>query len=191
MNAPARPLIAQAFETCVGIVRFRKGPEDVPASTALLVAAVAGGVLMRILLLSLPTPEPPTSPVALIALDIGISLLCLNFALRLASYPERFTQTATAIFGCQVVMAPALLASRWMLLTYFEQPGIGGLARLFYVIVAVWLLAVTARVLRSATGWPMFAAVLLALTIEVLTVLAALSLFPAAATAAADATAAA
>jgi hypothetical protein len=42
----------------------------------------------------------------------------------------------------------------------------------------VWWLAVTVRILRSATGWPMFACVLLALTIEVLTVLVALTLYP-------------
>jgi hypothetical protein len=55
----------------------------------------------------------------------------------------------------------------------------GGMARLFYVVVAVWLLAVTVRILRAANCWPVFACVLLALTIEVLTMLVALTIYPA------------
>ncbi|HUG72122.1 MAG TPA: hypothetical protein VMK82_01745 [Steroidobacteraceae bacterium] len=178
MNSPSRSILAAGFETCVGIVRFRKGPEDLPASTSLLAAALAGAVLLRIALLSIPTAETRINPVVVMLLDFGITLLCVFVALRAAGHSARFLQTITAIFGAQVVLAPALFASRWMLLTYYEQPGIGGMARLFYVVVSVWMLAVLVRILRSATGWPLFACVLLALTIEVLVLVAALTLFP-------------
>jgi hypothetical protein len=179
LNSPSRSIFAAGLETCVGIVRFRKGPEDLPASTSLLAAALAGAVLLRIALLSIPAADARINPLVLMLLDLGISLLCVFLALRAAGLPERFLQTMTAIFGAQVVLAPVLFVSRWMLLTYYEQPGMGGMARLFYVVVAVWLLAVTVRILRAATGWPVFACVLLALTIEVLTMLVALTIYPA------------
>jgi hypothetical protein len=178
LNSPSRSLFATGLETCVGIVRFRKGPEDLPASIALLAAALAGAVLLRIALLSIPTPETTINAVVVMVLDLGMTLLCVFAALRAAGHAARFLQTITAIFGAQVVLAPLLFASRWMLLTYYEQPGIGSVARLFYVVVAVWMLAVMVRILRSATGWPMFACVLLAMTIEVLTIVATLTLYP-------------
>jgi hypothetical protein len=179
LNSPSRSILAAGFETCVGIVRFRKGPEDLPASTSLLAAALAGAVLLRIALLSIPTAETGINPAVVMLLDFGITLLCVFVALRAAGHSARLLQTITAVFGAQVVLAPALFASRWMLATYYEQPGaMGGMARLFYVVVSVWMLAVLVRILRSATGWPLFACVLLALTIEVLTVVAALTLYP-------------
>lgn len=171
-------MFAQGFETCIGILRFRNGPEDMPASNVLLLAAIAGGVLLRLMMLLVPSPEPTGNPAVLIALELGISLAAVKLALRSAGHADRFMQTATSILGCQLVMAPALLAGRWFLLTYYEQPGLGAVARLVYVVVAVWLLAVTVRILRSATQWPMFACVMLALGIEVITLLAALTLYP-------------
>jgi hypothetical protein len=171
-------MFAQALETCIGILRFRKGPEDMPASNVLLLAAIGGGVLLRLLMLLIPSPEPTGNPVVLIALELGICLAGVKLALRSAGHPDRFTQTATAILGCQLVMGPALLAGRWFMLTYLDHPGMGSVARLVYVVVAVWLLAVTVRILRSATGWQMFACIMLALGIEVITLLAALTLYP-------------
>lgn len=149
-----------------------------PASAALLRAALIGAVLLRIAAHAIPSPESTGNPAVLIALELGILLLGLKVALRAAGHEERFTQTATSILGVQLVMAPALLASRWLLVNYFEQPGMGSFARLFYVAVAVWLLVVTVRILRSATGWPVFASVLLALAIEVVTMLLVLMIYP-------------
>jgi hypothetical protein len=170
-------VFAQALETCIGIVRFRKGPEDMPASRGLLFAAIAGGVLLRLAMLLIPAPEATGNPAVLIALELGISLACVMLALRAAGHPGRFTQTATSLLGCQLVMAPALLAARWFLISSLEQPGIGALAQVVYLVVVTWLLAVTVRILRSATGWPLVTCVMLALGIEVLTLLAALILF--------------
>ena len=181
MNAPSRSAYAQALEPCIGILRFRKGPEDIPASNALLLAAIGGAVLLRALLSLLPWPEPMGNPAVLIALELAICLAGIHFALRSAGHAGRFTQTVTAIFGCQVVMAPALLAASWLRVTYFERPGMGGLAQVLYLGLEVWLLAVTVRILRSATEWPVFTCLMLALGIQLLTLLAALTLYPAAA----------
>lgn len=178
MNVPSRSAYALAFETCIDILRLRKGPEDMPASAALLRAVIVGAVLMRVAAHAMVGAESSGNPAVLIALELGLLLLGVKLALRAAGHQERFTQTATSILGCQLVMAPALLASRWLLLTYFDQPGMGSVARLLFVAVALWLLVVTVRILRSATGWPVFATVVLALGIEVVTMLVALMLYP-------------
>ncbi len=152
-----------------------------PASTSLLWLVLFGAVLLRAAAHSIAALESTGNPAVLIALELGITLLCLRIALRAAGHPARFTQTATAYFAVQVVMAPALLAANWLVLTYYETPGTGGVARLLYVVVAVWLLVARVRILRSATAWPAFAGLMLALVIEIIVVMAALAVYPPAA----------
>lgn len=180
MNEPSRSLIAQAIDTSIGILRLRKGPEDMPASGSLLLAAIVGAVLMRALLYAMPVPEgPQLNPAVLILLDIGLSIICWMIALRLAGHPARFQQTATSIFACQVVMTPALVLGRWLLVTYYETPGtMGVLSRLVYFAIAGWLFIVTVRILRSATGWPLLATIFLAFAIEMVMAMVLLMVFP-------------
>jgi hypothetical protein len=171
--------VAAGLETCVGIVRFRKGPEDLPASTALLVATVAGSVLLGAVTLAL-IPEPNRPPaVPVLAIDVGATLLFLRLLLNAAGHPERFTQTATAFFGLQVVLAPALLGSAWLLLTYARDPNWQGPALVVRVAIEVWVFAIAARVLRSATGWPVIACLMLVIAAELAVWLMVSSLFPA------------
>lgn len=178
MNAPSRSLLAAAFEACVGIVRSRKGPEDVPASAALLVTVLAGTVLLGLASLAIPVPESRGNGIVLIALDIGLWLAGVRLILQVAKRPERFLQTVTAIFGCQLVLAPLLLGSNWMLITYIRQPGMGELAVMLSVAVMVWVMVITARILRSATGWAMISTVLLTFSIEAVKGVVYLGLYP-------------
>jgi hypothetical protein len=183
LNVPSRLPFVIGLATAVDILRFRKGPEDMPASTALLWAAVLGGVVVRLvgqastMGQSVATPAVG-NPLVLMAIELGVPLLCLGFGLRMAGHPARFVQTATALLMCQLVMAPALLASRWLLVNYFDQPGTGSMARLLFFGISVWLLAVTVRILRSATGWPVFGCVLFALGIEVLALAIMIGIYP-------------
>src|SRR5690606_9641477 len=113
LNAPPRSQFALAFQTCVDILRFRKGPEDMPASSTLLWAAIIGAVLVRIVgQATLPAPETTGNPVVVMAVELGLLLLGLKLALRVAGHDARFMQTATAMLGCQLVMSPALLLAR-------------------------------------------------------------------------------
>jgi hypothetical protein len=178
LNAPSRSVFATGFDVCVGIVGLRKGPEDLPASTALLAVAVAGGVLLRVLTLAV-VPELGTAhPLPAIAVSIAATMLYLLLVLRLANNPERFTQTATAMFGVQIVLAPALLGSAWFFLTFNEDPAWRVPAVLLRLVVEIWVLVIVTRILRSATEWPLFACVALAIAGELLVWLAVESLFP-------------
>jgi len=180
LNVPSRSPFSEALQVCIGILRLRNGPEDLPASSLLLWAVLAGSVLLRLAMYSLPAPEPtPDQNLALIiALELGIHLACVMVALRAAGTPERFPQTVTALLGCQLVLAPALLGGRWLLINYYQSPGgMGALSQLIFVAISVWLLIVTVRILRSATEWPTFACVMLALGIEMLMTLGALMLY--------------
>lgn len=175
-----------AVDACVGIVRFRKGPEDIPAVRSLLYAAILASVLLRLAMMLIPVPESRGNPVVLMALDIGITLGALQLVLQSAGKPERFVQTATAVFGCQVVLAPALFVGRWLMVRYTGKADPAAVPDLMLVpammvmlAIAVWVLAVMVRILRSATEWPVVACVFIALAIDLATMLIAVSLYPA------------
>jgi hypothetical protein len=162
----------------VDIVRFRKGPEDLPVSQALLVACVAVNVVLRTLIASaLPLPFSG-SPLAILLLDAGATLLFVSLVLGIARCPERFMQTASAIFGTQLVLLPVQAAAGAIYLAVVADPFWHGPVLMLNFMVDVWGLAVMARILRSATGWPLFACVALAVSGELLSVIAITSIFP-------------
>jgi hypothetical protein len=178
LNAPFRSVFVAGFEAFVGILRMRKGPEDVPASVPLLTATLVGGVLLRLFLLLAIPAETYGSPMVIMALEFGISLLSMALMLHAAGHQERFLQTITAVFGCQLVMAPGLFAGRWLQVTYGEQPGMELPSMLLSAVIAVWLLVAMVRILRSATQWPVVSCVFAIFAVEVLTVLAVISIYP-------------
>lgn len=179
MNAPFRSILAAGIDAWIGIVRFRKGPEDVPASTGLLLLALAGGVVLRGATLALLPASERTMPVMMVGLSMGLSLCFIWVIVRVARVPERFVQTATALFGAQVVLMPALLATGWFFLAHGNEPAWQMPAILLRLAVEVWVLLIAARIVRSATGWPMFACVGLAIAAELLTVLLLSVIIPA------------
>lgn len=178
MNAPFRSTLAQAIEAFVGILRFRKGPEDVPASRPLLAAVLLGQVLLGMLVLAIPPQAQTQSPLMVVALELGVITLGVLLILRMAGVPERFTQTITAIFGVQLVVAPLVYAARWLMVTYQNDPVMQAPALFITAVLGVWMLVVTARILRSATSYPLFTCVFLVIGLQIATLLVVLGFFP-------------
>lgn len=179
MSEQPQSKLAGAFRVFADIARFRKGPEDVPASGALLGMVVLADAVFSGLSMALLPAQLEGSPILIIGLSIGITLLYLKVLLTLARHPGRFTQTATAVFGYQVVMMPAILITGWLFLTAGQDPTWQAPVVLLRLVVEVWALAVAARILRSATGWPLVACVALAIAGELLTYLALAPFVPA------------
>ncbi len=90
------------------IALSRRGPQDVPASPLLLVItsvcyfAVSFGANWLV--------APVGSWWWLLFIDLGFSLVWYATLLRLFSKPERFLQTAIAVFGYKIVLEPPLFA---------------------------------------------------------------------------------
>lgn len=162
----------------VGILRFRNGPEDVPASRALLAVAVLGQVLLNLLMLSIPAESRVEHPLLMVALELGVMMVGVLFILRMARHPERYLQTMTAIFGVQLVIAPVIYAATWMLITYQNDPVMQGPAQLVSAAIAVWLLVINARILRSATDYPLVACIFLIIGLQLAILLVVLGFLP-------------
>jgi hypothetical protein len=157
---------------------MRQGPEDLPSSLGLLVMVVLASIVPDAVLLAiLPLPFQGNGA-ALIAIGIFATLFWFSLVLRVAGKSERSLQTLTAVFGFQLVLAPALVFSGWFLATYNQDPTWQFPAAMLRLVVEVWALVVLARILRAATEWPMFACVMLAVANELLALLVVASLFP-------------
>jgi hypothetical protein len=162
------------------ITFFRRGPEDVPFSRRVLVVTVLAYMLLSLALSSL-MPVVVESRIALIVLDSGLALGWYWVVLRLAGHPERFLQTVAAIFGFQTVLQPALVSVTFLFLTYMKDPTWQAPVSLLLLVLAVWVLAINTRILRSATGWGQFACVSIVLLQSLIGRLLETGLFPEAA----------
>ncbi len=166
--------VTEALRVLTGIVRLRKGPEDLPFSaTLLLLIIIVSSALDAVTWAVLPLEEKDAGASAplLIGIGVAVTLAWYGALLRLAGRPERFVQTLTAVFGFQIILAPALLFTAWFYFSYAQDPTWKFPAGLLRSAVEVWALVILARILRSATGWSMFACVMLAISSELLTAL--------------------
>lgn len=170
-----------------GIVRLKKGPEDLPFSPPLLIFLIVVSSLLDGLTWAIvPLPEKTAagaSGAMLIAIGVAVTLLWYGGLLRLAGRSERAVQTLTAVFGFQIILAPALLFSAWFYFSYYQDPTWKFPAGLLRSAVEVWALVILARILRAATQWSMFACVMLAIANELLAALLMASVVAPAATA--------
>lgn len=184
MSEQASGALSDVLGTLAGIVRLRKGPEDLPVSPALLLLAIAASVVVDAVTIAvLPLPFEGGSAL-LILIDVVTTLLWFGALLRIAGRPERFLQTLTAVFGFQLLLAPAMILTGWLFVTYQQDPAWQLPTFMMRAVVEIWELAVTARILRSATEWPIFGCVVLSFAYKVLAVLLVAASFPQSAAAA-------
>jgi hypothetical protein len=184
---PANPL-NDVLRLFVGIARLRNGPEDLPASTMLLVLTIAASIVPDAIQLAILPASFVGNKVALVVVLNVYVLLWFALLLQVARRRERYLQTVTAVYGSQLIIAPALVFTAWFLLTYQKDPFWQTPATMLRLAVEVWTLVVMARILRSATQWPMFVCLVLAVVCELLALLLVGALFPQPVAAAAAAT---
>lgn len=167
--------VSEALRVLTGIVRLQKGPEDLPFSKPLLVLLIIVSIVLDAITWAVvPLPEKSAAAASgplLIAIGIAVTFFWYGGLLRLAGKPERSVQTLTAVFGFQVILAPALLFTAWFYFSYYQDPTWKFPAGLLRSAVEVWALVVLARILRAATNWSMFACVMLAIANELLSAL--------------------
>ena len=119
------------------ILRFRRSPEDAPSSPTLMALVVilnlGVSVGAQILPGELPTPVAAGMPVISLSVELVALWLMLNFK----SVGFRFTQTATVIFGGDLLLTLLALPLVGLSLMLPEKsPLLAGLGILNLVLVA-------------------------------------------------------
>jgi hypothetical protein len=151
------------FRFFVELALLRRGPQDLPASSALLVLLAGLNVLVGAANgIELFGGVRPAFGANL--LDLMLSMLMLYALLQFKGHLARWQQTATAFFGLGVLAGLIMLFIR----SPADSMGITGLAMLLDLILAIWLHVGLGNVLRHALGIPLMAGVIIVLSYTVL-----------------------
>lgn len=165
-----------SLKTCLDIALLRRDPSDLPASPTLLAAMIGLFLVLNSVLSSIFRPEVENWFLQLLA-SVGFSLMWYWVLLRMFGRPERFLQTMTAIVGFGCLITPVLVPLTGMIAPYAAKPEEAAPFVLVLLPVAIYVVFVTARILRAAIERPMFQAVALVLLQTFLEPLILLSLF--------------
>lgn len=142
----------RALRTFLDIVLFRRGPEDLPVSQSLLLVTIAANVLLGLAFdAALPRPEFNRVPLALA--EVAFVVAWYWALLQIARRPERFLQTATAVFGVSIVILPVYTLAQYLVVGH-KPDDLPALVLLFGLAIEIWLIAVNVRILHAATQWP-------------------------------------
>ncbi len=153
------------FGVVVDIVLLRRGPEQLPASPALLGCLVALNIIGAGFL-SLVAPTSVPMALAQGVVEVLVSMLWFRTALTAAGKQERFLQTMIALFAVEVllllIMVPLLVALAPYSTPDPNNPPPAALG-LIFMFTGVWAAVVFVRIVRLAFEWPWFLALLLLL----------------------------
>jgi len=161
------------FGVFVDIMFLRRGPEQLPASRMLLaiigiVHVVVHSIADHVFLAPFRPGQGSAVPSQVLA--TVFMMVWFQFALRLAGKPERFVQTMIAVFFVSllsVLMYPLLAAMLPYAIAAQESPTTAtpapGSLVLLAAIMTFWIIAMLARVVKSAFEWSWPATILFVL----------------------------
>ncbi|MCG6872715.1 MAG: hypothetical protein LJE84_10525 [Gammaproteobacteria bacterium] len=130
------------LQTFVALCLFRARPQDLPTSNALLWMAAMLAVISGVQDLS-----RPLASVILALVQIALVAALVQGMLRLRNFPDRATQTLTALFGANAVLNLLSLP----VISWLREVGETDPTPQFFALLLVgWILAVTATILRES-----------------------------------------
>ena len=157
----------------VQLAMLRRGPQDLPPSSALLVLlallSVAVGTNNGAELFGGVRPAFGAN-----LLDLLLSLVLVFALLQIKGRLARWLQTMTAILGLGVLAGLVILLLRPLA----EAIGVAQLATLVDLILAIWLHVALGNVLRHALDIPLLAGVIIMLSYTVIAINVIARVFP-------------
>lgn len=143
----------QLIQLFTQIALLRRGPQDLPASTLLLALTIIGYLFVNLLVSGAMPPVQGWPGPAQVVVDTAFTLAWYIALLKLVGRSERILQTATAVFGFQVVLAPLLIASDWLVLRFrhdalWQVPVVSA-----SLLLLIWLIAAYSQIVKAALEW--------------------------------------
>jgi hypothetical protein len=154
--------VIELFKAFVDIALWRKGPQHLPSSLLLLLIVVLLDGVLTLTFARELRPNDAHLPLRTL-LEVGLSLGWIWLLLALFRRPERFVQTAVAIFGISVLLTPVTYGMQAVLEGIDKNSMLLVPMRLALLTVLVWYLLVNANIVRAALEVNLFVAVLLTL----------------------------
>ena len=165
----AMPLLKLFLDICL----FRRGPQDLPASSFLLGLTVGGNVLVSWLLAGLDGELLPALLQSLLA-PAWLALF-LWLLLMITQRPGRFIQTLTAAMGSDALITTVAIP---LVLVSVAIPETRAVAGLLLFALMLWQMAVIGHIVRHALEIPYLTALGLALAYTALSYRIMMALFP-------------
>lgn len=144
------------FQFFFDLAILRRGPQDLPASSALLallavLSVLVGGINSAALFGGLGAALGAN------LFDLMLSVVTLFVLLQFRGHAARWMQTVSAFLGLGVLAGLIMLVVR----PFAELMGAAQFATLVDLVLAIWLHVALGSVLRHALGVPLLAGVLI------------------------------
>ena len=165
--------ISKAFlEICL----LRKGPQDLPKSTELLVLSLFMYTLIDVLLTVQSRPLVDALMVSFV--DVGFLLLVTFLILKQHKHLERWHQTMTALFGTGVILGIFIFPLVFGGFQNQYEAWLQQIIVLLFLIMVVWNVAVLAHIVRHAISTSAGIGVMIAILYVWMSSLLVTMLFP-------------
>jgi hypothetical protein len=155
--------VQQFLRIFVDIVLWRRGPQDLPASSLLLAMSIAAYVAVSVVQLAL-LGETAVTWFFFVVVDPLLLAGWVWLVLKLFGHAERFGQTAAAVFGTGAVLGLFLYLPLQFIVTGLGQAPSSGLAQAFALLLVIVFALVTGRIIKLATDSSMFTGIAVSLT---------------------------
>lgn len=146
----------------VDICRLQAKPQDVPASSNLLLLTIVLAVVSGMLSIS-GSVYGLMQVVIISVMDVAITLILLSFFLNLMRLSSRLLQSATAMFGAGTIINLVSLPVMWLMNSGSENPGYQLLGALFYFALLIWSLVVMGHIIRHSFNLHLTGGILIAI----------------------------
>jgi hypothetical protein len=169
--------MSELIQVFLDIARWRKGPEDLPASGFLLIVTLAGYLFVSIATV-LFYAKGVADLLAQITLDVALMFGFFGFLLVAYRKWPRFEQTMTALLGTGIVLTiVALPLMAWLRIESNDTQA--SIPALMMFVVVLWSISVTGHIMRRSLEIPFVGGVVLAVGHFLLSVFAFARFFPA------------
>ncbi|WP_293623770.1 MULTISPECIES: hypothetical protein [unclassified Salinisphaera] len=163
----------------IELMLLRRGPQDMPGDSTTLIGCAAAYCILLFLQVGLLMPAPAAALQALLA--TALLALYVRTVLRIRQLPNRFNQTATALFASGATLTLIMLAPTHAMAPYLTALGQASdpqavdmpptFVTLSYVAMGFWGLAIYSHVYRNALDASLWLGVGATIAFEVLLLL--------------------
>jgi len=140
------------FGRLTDILLLRRGPQDLPGSTALLAMLIMLNLLAGTFLFA--DQDSGSSESLQSIVDLGLSLVMYTAILHLRGVRERILQTLTAFTGTGFILTLILFPISLLLGVDGESVFVSA-GRMMFMALLIWSLAVDGHIFRHALGTSM------------------------------------
>jgi hypothetical protein len=155
--------VQQFLRIFIDIVLWRRGPQDLPASSLLVMLTLAAYVAVTVVQL-LMLDEPAATWAFFVVGDPLLLMAWVWLVLRLFGRADRYLQTVSAVLGTGALLGLGLYLPLQFVVMALDQPPSSSTAQAFGLLLIVVFALVTGRIIKLATESNLFTGIAVALT---------------------------